>query len=399
MIPGSLPVVVLLPLAATWLLPGASLLPFLQRQQPARPPHPPGRMPRLLILVPAHDESLLIGGCVASLLGMRRQRASVRVIVIADNCQDETAAIARQFGAEVLERIDPGAPGKPAAIAWALRRLEGEEYEAVVIVDADTVVDPGFADAIADFAPLEDLALQTRFGVANEGDSWLTRLASLWVDVRYDRQFIRKQCAGLNIVLTGNGMCFGRDWLERVGWISEGLTEDLALYARATSRGERIGYAPGARIFAQEAEGMKQGVTQRQRWQAGKWEVLREEGAALVRSRRIGFGQKLDALAELVLPGPVTHSAVAILGAACGLALGGMLATITAGLFLLSLLPLGAAVLPAIARRPDRRRLLLDLLMLPVYAVWRLGVSLSGRLKPRDGTWRRSPRHAPPPAP
>ena len=138
-----------------------------------------GEAPRLLFLVPAHDEELLIAECARSLLDMAYPPASRRIIVIADNCSDQTARIAREQGAETLIRADPHAPGKPQAIAWALGQIALRDWDACVIIDADSTVAAGFASGLAKLAPLNDIAFQANFGVLNEFESWLTRLGGV----------------------------------------------------------------------------------------------------------------------------------------------------------------------------------------------------------------------------
>src|SRR3954469_23563848 len=107
--------------AAALMLPTLSDIASLVRPG-RRPPRPINEspLPRLLFLVPAHDEELLIASCVRSLLGLRYPAERIEIVVIADNCTDGTAQRARAAGARCLERNDPARPGKPRAIAWAL---------------------------------------------------------------------------------------------------------------------------------------------------------------------------------------------------------------------------------------------------------------------------------------
>src|ERR1700735_3355228 len=100
---------VLLPVALLWLLPALAEGVALWRSATRRSIRPPVAPPRqrFLFLVPAHDESLLIERCVQSLVAMRTTRITATVVVIADNCEDDTAALARAAGATVLERRDP----------------------------------------------------------------------------------------------------------------------------------------------------------------------------------------------------------------------------------------------------------------------------------------------------
>jgi cellulose synthase/poly-beta-1,6-N-acetylglucosamine synthase-like glycosyltransferase len=387
----------LLPLALLWLLPFASdLLSLLARLfRVARPasPAPVSAPTRLAFLVPAHNEALLIDAAVRSLIAQRHDHVEFAVWVVADNCDDDTAALARRVGATVLERRDQERPGKPAAIAWALGQIPLDDRDAVVIIDADTMVDVGFAEALAERAPLRDKAVQAWFGSSNPEESWLTRLASLLVDVRYEGQFALKRDTGLNVVLTGNGMCLGTGLLGRCGWVSDSLTEDLEMYARFTALGERIDYAAGAQLYAQEARDLGETATQRRRWQAGRWQVLASHVAPLLRSRAIGARQRLDALAELSFSGPVAHASVALLFGAGLCLLGTTAGRIVGGIFLLSIVPMAGWTCWALFRRSDRLTLMVDLLRLPFYAVWRGGLAIAALLTGRSGRWERSPRH------
>ena len=97
----------------------------------------------LAVLVPAHDEERLIARCVESLLTQTYPRALYRVIVIADNCSDSTAEIARVVGAQVMVRDQPDARGKGQALRWAMDRVlaAANPPDAVVVVDADSIAD------------------------------------------------------------------------------------------------------------------------------------------------------------------------------------------------------------------------------------------------------------------
>ena len=95
------------------------------------------------ILVPAHNESLLISFLCKSLLQIDYPKDKYTVFVIADNCNDDTASKSTQFPVTVLERYDPHNSGKGQALAWALQKIDLNHYNAVLIVDADNYVDSG----------------------------------------------------------------------------------------------------------------------------------------------------------------------------------------------------------------------------------------------------------------
>jgi 1,2-diacylglycerol 3-beta-glucosyltransferase len=355
-----------------------------------------GEVPRLLFLVPAHDEELLITACARSLLDMTYPAASRRIIVIADNCSDQTARIARVEGAEPLIRDDPHAPGKPQAIAWALGQIALRDWDACVIIDADSTVAPGFASGIAKLAPLNDIAFQANFGVLNEFESWLTRLGGVLSRCRYDVTYPLKQSAGLNCPITGNGMGFGTNLLIRDGWRAFSITEDSELYAVYTEAGVQIRHASEANLFSQEARSLQQGVTQRRRWLAGRIRIIREWAARLILSPHIGWHQKLDAFVELGLASPVLHLLVAVLVVATALiGVGGTPGWWIATLAAASLSGVAVTTIVVVSSHPQPWRTFFSFFMLPVYAGWRLVVLFGTLSTLRDTTWRKTARTAP----
>ena len=350
--------------------------------------------PRLLFLVPAHDEESLITPCVRSIIDMDYPEKARRIIVVADNCRDRTADLARAAGAECLVRHDPALPGKPRALAWALERLPLAEWEACVIIDADTTVDRHFATGLAAQKPLRHRLVQAYFGSLNERESWLTRLAGVLTRCRYEVTYPLKQSAGLNCPLTGNGMCIGTGLLQADGWRAFSLTENWELYAQYTTAGVRIGYAGMARLFSQEAHTVRTSATQRRRWLAGRLWVLRRWGGRLLRSRCIGWHQKVDALCELGAPSPVLHLvlAVATAGAALWL-LSWPFGAVIAGAALFSLWSLVATTMVVLRHHPEPWRTAAAFLMLPVYAVWRTVLAALTLVTLKDTRWRKTQHH------
>lgn len=348
---------------------------------------------RLLILVPAHNEELLIEACVRSLLALRYPSTYHTIIVIADNCTDRTAVRARELGARCLERGDPARPGKPRAIAWALERLPVRDYDAVVIVDADTVVDPEFAAQLNASGPLRGSAAQAFFDLSNPDETPITRMAAVLATATHQFAYPLKRHAGLNVPLVGNGMVLGTDVLWRFGWHAFSICEDWEMYALLTAHGVPIAGVPRARLKAQEARSLHQSSTQRQRWTAGKLIVLKTVAPRLLRSEHIGTRQKLDAIAELMAPGPALHfGVVLLLGAVCVVAgppaAGALLISLGA-----SLLRPGAYTALALAVDPRPGRALRAFAFLPVYAVWRIGAAVRALGALGNAPWVRTERH------
>jgi hypothetical protein len=167
------------------------------------------------------------------------------------------------------------------------------------------------------------------------------------------------------------------------------------MYAFLTAEGVQIDLAADARLYAQEARSLQQVSSQRRRWAAGRLAVLARYWRGILGSRAIGPRQKLDAIAELTVPGPVVHlGVVTILGL-------GFLLLVPAfphwalWLLLLSIVRPVAYCIAALSRLPGRLRIMAAFFYLPVYAVWRLGVEAFALLAKRQESWVRTERHVP----
>lgn len=356
-------------------------------------PRPPEELPRLLFLIPAHDEETLIGRAVRSLLGQSYPEERRTVVVVADNCSDRTASLARGAGATVLERRSDTRRGKHHAIGWALERLPLDEHAAVVIVDADTIVEPDFALQLARRAPLENALVQARVGASNEEESWLTRLAAVLTRSRWDLALPLKERAGLNCPLTGDGTLLGTEILRRHGWRIRTITEGWELYARYTLAGLETRYEPRARLYAQEARSLDQSRSQRERWTAGRLAVLRTYLRDILTSPEIGLHQKIDLVAELSSVGPVMRGFLGLFGVVLGLGTGGLLGWILAVLFLSPLLQTLLYAGVSVVRHPEPASMLQAFLRLPMYVAWRVGVGLRTFFLSGRDRWVRTERH------
>jgi 1,2-diacylglycerol 3-beta-glucosyltransferase len=346
---------------------------------------------RFLFLIPAHDEETLIEECVWSVLAMDYPRDRVTVIVLADNCSDRTAIRARACGVECWERTDAVLRGKPRALAWALARAPLQSFDAVVILDADAVVNPGYARALDALGPLRSKAIECYDDVRNRSASALTRMAALYSAARFQAAFRLKNALGLTIPLS-DGMCVGTDVLREHPWSAFGLAEDWEVYAILTAAGVPVGLCIGAHLYAEEARNLQQASTQRQRWLTGRLSALLTLGPALIASRRIGLHQKLDAIGELCSPGPAVHLAAATLFAALlWLTHAPGSALICATLALSLVRPVAYAVI-GVWIDPEPLRAIRSLASLPFYAAWRIVVALGGLRLLRDGPWVRTAR-------
>jgi len=277
-------------------------------------------------------------------------------------------------------------------VAWALERLPLAKFDAVAIIDADTVVDREFARDLANAAPLREKAVQGYNGVSNPDENSITRMAAVFADAKCRIAYRLKGRARLNIPLRLGG-CIGTSVIAAHGWQAFSIGEDWELYAQLTAWGVRIEGADAARVYAQEAHSFKQSGPQRQRWTAGKYSVFRKTAQCVVRSTRIGARQKLDVIAELTSPGPVVHAGIAA-------ALGSFVATaqLPGSAVLVSLLAVGVArnavyALAALLSQADPLRSAMAFAFLPVYALWRIPIEFASLRLSGTAPWIRTERH------
>ncbi len=266
----------LLPIALLVAAPAiADALMWITPDRRKRTPSSSPALPRLLFVIPSHDEELLISRAVRSLRQLDYPADSFSILVVADNCSDGTAAAAAAEGAEVMERRSADLRGKGHALAWAWNRVSGREFDAFVIIDADTIVDAHLARSLAAVPDLRHGAAQCYDDMSNERESALTRMAGVLTRNRYGIAYPLKHRAGLMVPLTGDGSAIGWEVARRYGLGSETITEGWEFFARYTLDGVPCTYVGNARIYAQEARSMEQSGTQRARWTAGRLAVLR----------------------------------------------------------------------------------------------------------------------------
>jgi cellulose synthase/poly-beta-1,6-N-acetylglucosamine synthase-like glycosyltransferase len=273
-----------------------------------------------------------------------------------------------------------------------LEQLRIADYNAVVIIDADSVVNREFAAALDSVEHLETRVLQCYNDVRNR-DNALTRMAAVLSAANHGIAYRLKSRAHLNVPLSA-GMALGTEILKTHGWKAFSIGEDWELYALLTEQGVPIRSAPDARLYAEEARSLVQGAVQRRRWAAGKVTVLYRYGRKLLASRKIGAHQKLDVLAELLTTGPAVHAGVVVLTVVATLALGLPGAHLLATLLLASLARLAIYALAAIAQDPQPVRAMMAFGSFPLYVLWRLGVQATALRVLGDTPWIRTARNS-----
>jgi cellulose synthase/poly-beta-1,6-N-acetylglucosamine synthase-like glycosyltransferase len=276
----------------------------VDRIRPGGSPRGVSEATRVAVLVPAHDEVVSIGGCIAALHAQTVSRDRYEVVVVADNCTDETASVARGAGARVLERDAPDARGKGRALRFAMDRLLTEQppFDAIVVVDADATAERAFlAGLLEAHASGADVA-QGESLLVPDASSRSQLRAAAYILINRVRPAGRARL-GLPCDLQGNGMLFSRETLEAHPWNAFTSAEDLDYTIRLRRAGVRIRFVPGAIVHSPTAPTSKAAELQSLRWEGGKVHIARAMVPALVADAvRRGRLASLDAAFGLLVP-------------------------------------------------------------------------------------------------
>ncbi len=278
--------------------------------------HPaPDRSRSFAVLVPAHNEGTSITGTIRSLLDVDYPSDAFDVVVIADNCTDDTASVAEREGARVLTRDVPGLRGKGHALGWCFEQLKGRGYEAFAVVDADSTVSRNLLSQFNTCLQEGAEAIQCNDQVKPQRGSWSSEAIRMGFALY---NFVRpsgRSVFGFSSGLRGNGMCFSAGLLQRVPWSAISRAEDLEYSLQLALRGVRVVFAPDATVLATMTRDPKLAESQRARWEGGRLPLIRQFAlpllAAALRRRSL---MVLDVLVDLVTPALVNLMVVALIG-------------------------------------------------------------------------------------
>ncbi|MEG2669383.1 MAG: glycosyltransferase family 2 protein, partial [Oscillospiraceae bacterium] len=241
---------------------------------------------KFAVVVSARNESDVISQLIKSIQGQKYPTDLVDIFVIADNCTDNTADVARKAGAIVYERFNKQLVGKGYALDWMFKIIDTEHkdagYEGYMIFDADNILDPNY---IAEMNKLFDngYKILTSYRNSKNYDSnWISAGYSLWFlrEAKFlnnSRMQLKTSCA-----ISGTGFLVSAEIIKNNGgWIHHLLTEDIEFTVDSVIHGERIGYCENAILYDEQPTLFKQSYTQRLRWAKGFYQVFGKYGGKL----------------------------------------------------------------------------------------------------------------------
>lgn len=260
---------------------------------------------RFAIVVAAHNEATVIGQLVENLHILKYPTHLYDIFVIADNCSDTTAEVARRAGAQVFERFNLEDRGKGFAIEWGFAKLFGlkKSYDAVAIFDADNLVHPEFLAVMNQRLVRGEKVIQGYLDAKNPTDTWIAGTFAICFWVVNHVWHLAKYNLGLSSCLAGTGMVISYDVLKRHGWGATCLTEDLEFTMKCLMEGIPTSWAHTAIVYDEKPLTFMQSWRQRKRWAQGHFDVA---ARYIPRLFAEGFERKdirlLDAILHLLQP-------------------------------------------------------------------------------------------------
>ena len=330
---------------------------------------------RFAVVSCARNEEAVIGQLLDSLQNQRYPRECFDLFVIADNCTDDTAAVARKHGAIVLERQDKGHIGKGYALRWAFERIIGrwgDRYDAVVLFDADNLADPDFLlqtnEALCSGA---DVTQGYRAG-KNPDASWVSGCYTLyWLGLMRFFYCARRNW-GLSAQVGGTGFAFKTAAIRGDGWNTTTITEDGEFSVQQILAGNRIVPVREAVFYDEQPVTFAMSPRQRHRWVIGGMQIARRYLKEAFRCFARGNWSALDAaMYMLLLPalglgtlfgaaGTIASALHAMTAPAAAVGFGAS--------FLLGFLAIqGIALLTALLERVPIKKMWKSVLLFPVF--------------------------------
>ena len=234
---------------------------------------------RFAVLIAARNESKTIRNLLESIATQDYPQELIDVFVIADNCTDDTAGIARRHGATVFERHDSEKVGKGYALDYAYQRIrlmpDADGYEAYMVFDADNVLDPGFFTAMNrtfdSGAPVSTSFRNSK----NYADNWISAGSALWFLREAKFLSLARWKLGTTCAVSGTGFYVAADILrEAGGWKWHLMTEDIEFSIVSVLSERKIAYTSDAILYDEQPKTLSATWNQRERWAKGFYQVF-----------------------------------------------------------------------------------------------------------------------------
>ena len=233
---------------------------------------------RFMAIIPAHNEEAVVKNLIDSLKAQNYNKDLYDIYVIADNCTDNTAQIARDAGAIVYERFNASKKTKGYALDWFLQQKIKEDapYDAFCVFDADNIVDSNFLKNMNKHLCQGEDVVQGYRDIKNPTDNWITAGYALFYWTMHRFYHLARYNIGLSPLLNGTGFMVRFDVVKPQGWDTVTLTEDIEFSLKRIIKGKKLGWATDAIVYDEQPTGFKQSWSQRSRWTVGHIQCIKE---------------------------------------------------------------------------------------------------------------------------
>ena len=233
---------------------------------------------RFMAIIPAHNEEAVVGNLIESLKNQTYNKDLYDIYVIADNCTDNTAKIAKEAGAIVYERFDETKKTKGYALNWFLQQKIAEDapYDAFFVFDADNIVDKNFIKNMNKKLCQGEDVVQGYRDIKNPSDNWITAGYAIFYWQMHRFYHLARYNLGLSPLLNGTGFMVRFDVIKPQGWDTETLTEDIEFSLKRIIKGKKLGWATDAIVYDEQPTGFRQSWSQRSRWTVGHIQCIQK---------------------------------------------------------------------------------------------------------------------------
>jgi len=232
---------------------------------------------KFMAIIPAHNEEAVVKNLIESLKRQDYPKELLDIYVIADNCTDNTAQIARETGAIVYERFDPIRKTKGYAMQWFLDKIiqENDQYDAFCVFDADNIVMSDFITKMNKKLCQGEEIVQGYRDIKNPTDTWITAGYAIFYWTMNRFYHLARYNLGLSPLINGTGFMVKIDVVRRDGWDTKTITEDIEFSLKNIAKGRRLGWALDAKVYDEQPLQFKQSWSQRSRWTVGHLQCVK----------------------------------------------------------------------------------------------------------------------------
>jgi cellulose synthase/poly-beta-1,6-N-acetylglucosamine synthase-like glycosyltransferase len=270
---------------------------------------------RLAVIIPAHNEEVLIGSCVGS-LRVSAAGTETRIIVVAHNCSDRTAERAAEAGAEVVTCDDPQARGKGSALAFGFEYAASQGMDAALVVDSDSTVSSHLIGLVREALANGAEAVQCRYEMESSSKRPATRLTALGFRGFNVVRPIGRSRLGLSAGIVGNGFAVRQTVLTQTPYNSFSVVEDLEYHLRLVLCGKKVQFLDDAKVCSGMPPSKQGDAIQRSRWEGGRANAAVTWLGPLLQQLMRGRLRMLEPLLDL-LSLPIGYVAFLLLLALC----------------------------------------------------------------------------------